>query len=517
MSGTEERLKDLRARKARVEAGGGQARIEAQHARGKMTARERLEVLLDEGSFQEIDPLVEHRCRDFGMDRNVIPGDGVVTGHGTVNGRQVFAFAQDFTVYGGSLGEMHGLKICKVLDMALKTGRPVIGLNDSGGARIQEGVASLGSYAEIFFRNVRASGVVPQISVIMGPCAGGAVYSPAITDFVIMVDQTAHMFITGPEVIKTVTNEVVTFEDLGGAMTHASKSGVSHFTAEDDDGAIALARDLVDLLPLNNMERPPERRTSDPADRVCEALDGMLPDDATKPYDVLDVIREVVDDGGFLEVQADWAQNIVCGFAHLGGRTVGVVANQPKVLAGCLDIDASDKAARFVRFCDAFNIPLLTFEDVPGFLPGTSQEWGGIIRHGAKLLYAFAEATVPKLTVVLRKAYGGAYDVMSSKHLRGDYNVAWPTAELAVMGAAGAVEIIHRRRIAGARNPEQERERLTTEFNEAFANPYTAAGLGYLDDVIEPSQTRRHLCRALDMLSDKEELRPARKHGNIPL
>ncbi len=456
MSGTEERLKDLRARKARVEAGGGQARVEAQHAKGKMTARERLEVLLDEGSFQEIDPLVEHRCRDFGMDRNIIPGDGVVTGHGTINGRQVFAFAQDFTVYGGSLGEMHGLKICKVLDMALKTGRPVIGLNDSGGARIQEGVASLGSYAEIFFRNVRASGVVPQISVIMGPCAGGAVYSPAITDFVIMVDQTAHMFITGPEVIKTVTNEVVSFEDLGGAMTHASKSGVSHFTAEDDDG-------------------------------------------------------------GFLEVQADWAQNIVCGFAHLGGRTVGVVANQPKVLAGCLDIDASDKAARFVRFCDAFNIPLLTFEDVPGFLPGTSQEWGGIIRHGAKLLYAFAEATVPKLTVVLRKAYGGAYDVMSSKHLRGDYNVAWPTAELAVMGAAGAVEIIHRRRIQGARNPEQERERLTTEFNEAFANPYTAAGLGYLDDVIEPSQTRRHLCRALDMLSDKEELRPARKHGNIPL
>ncbi len=517
MTSSEERLKDLRARKAKVEVGGGQARIEAQHARGKMTARERLEMLLDEGSFQEIDGLVEHRCRDFGMDRNVIPGDGVVTGHGTINGRQVYAFAQDFTVYGGSLGEMHGLKICKVLDMALKTGRPVIGMNDSGGARIQEGVASLGSYAEIFFRNVRASGVIPQISVIMGPCAGGAVYSPAITDFVIMVDQTAHMFITGPEVIKTVTNEVVTFEDLGGAMTHGSKSGVSHFTAEDDAGAIDLARDLVDVLPLNNMERPPEKRTSDPIDRACDALESILPDEPNKPYDVVDVIREVLDDGGFMEVQADWAKNIVCGFGHLGGRTVGVVANQPKVLAGCLDIDASDKAARFVRFCDAFNIPLVTFEDVPGFLPGTSQEWGGIIRHGAKLLYAFAEATVPKLTVVLRKAYGGAYDVMSSKHLRGDYNVAWPTAELAVMGADGAVEIIHRRRIASARNPEQERERLTTDFNETFANPYKAAGLGYLDDVIEPSQTRRHLCRALDMLADKEELRPARKHGNIPL
>jgi len=517
MMGTEDRLRDLRARKARVEAGGGQARVDAQHNRGKMTARERLEMLLDEGSFQEIDALVEHRCRDFDMDKNVIPGDGVVTGHGTVNGREIFAFAQDFTVYGGSLGEMHGLKICKVLDMALKTGRPVIGLNDSGGARIQEGVASLGSYAEIFFRNVRASGVVPQISVIMGPCAGGAVYSPAITDFVIMVDKTAHMFITGPEVIKTVTNEEVSFEDLGGAGTHGSKSGVSHFTAEDDQGAIDLARDLVDLLPANNMEKPPLKKTSDSATRVCENLDSIVPEDPTKPYDVKDVITEILDDGGFLEVQENWAGNIVVGFGHLNGSTVGVVANQPKILAGCLDIDASDKAARFVRFCDAFNIPLITLEDVPGFLPGTNQEWGGIIRHGAKLLYAYAEATVPKLTVILRKAYGGAYDVMSSKHIRGDYNVAWPSAELAVMGAEGAVQIIHRRRLQSARDPEGERGRLIEDFEEKFANPYKAAALGYLDDVIEPNQTRERLCKALGMLLDKEEMRPARKHGNIPL
>ena len=517
MSSTEKRLNDLRARKSRSESGGGQARIDAQHNRGKMTARERLEMLLDDGSFQEIDALVEHRCRDFDMDKNVIPGDGVVTGHGMINGREVFAFAQDFTVYGGSLGEMHGLKICKVLDMALKTGRPVIGLNDSGGARIQEGVASLGSYAEIFFRNVRASGVVPQISVIMGPCAGGAVYSPAITDFVIMVDKTAHMFITGPEVIKTVTNEVVSFEDLGGAMTHASKSGVSHFTADSDDSAIQLARDLCDMFPSNNMSRAPVRKSSDDPYRVCDGLSEIIPEDSNKPYDVTDVIREVLDDGGFLEVQADYAMNIVCGFGHLAGHTVGVVANQPKVLAGCLDIDASDKAARFVRFCDAFNIPLVTLEDVPGFLPGTNQEWGGIIRHGAKLLYAYAEATVPKLTVILRKAYGGAYDVMSSKHIRGDYNVAWPGAELAVMGADGAVEIIHRRRLKQARNQEQERERLVSDFTDTFANPYKAAAMGYIDDVIEPSETRSKLARALLMLLDKEEIRPAKKHGNIPL
>ncbi len=514
---TEKRLSDLRSRKARAEAGGGQARVDAQHNKGKLTARERLEMLLDEGSFQEIDALVEHRCRDFDMDKNVIPGDGVVTGHGTVDGREIFAFAQDFTVYGGSLGEMHGLKICKVLDMALKTGRPVIGLNDSGGARIQEGVASLGSYAEIFFRNVRASGVVPQISVIMGPCAGGAVYSPAITDFVIMVDKTAHMFITGPEVIKTVTNEEVSFEDLGGASTHGSKSGVSHFTASDDDEAINLARELVGLLPLNNMEKPPTKSSSDSKSRSCEKLDSIVPDDPTKPYDVKDVITEILDDGGFLEVQENWAPNIVVGFGHLGQHTIGIVANQPKMLAGCLDIDASDKAARFVRFCDAFNIPLLTLEDVPGFLPGTNQEWGGIIRHGAKLLYAYAEATVPKLTVIMRKAYGGAYDVMSSKHIRGDYNVAWPSAELAVMGAEGAVQIIHRNRLKNARDPEGERTRLINDFEETFANPYKAAALGYLDDVIEPNQTREKLCKALEMLLDKEELRPARKHGNIPL
>ena len=514
---TEKKLLDLRARKARSEAGGGKARVDAQHNRGKMTARERLEWLLDPDSFQEIDSLVEHRCRDFDMDKNVIPGDGVVTGHGTINGRQVFAFAQDFTVYGGSLGEMHGLKICKVLDMALKTGRPVIGLNDSGGARIQEGVASLRSYAEIFFRNVRASGVIPQISVIMGPCAGGAVYSPAITDFVIMVDKTAHMFITGPEVIKTVTNEEVTFEELGGASTHGSRSGVSHFTAGDDEEALELARNLVDLLPSNNLEKPPQKRTSDSIERSSEKIGEIVPIDPSKPYDVKDVISEVLDDGGFLEVQRDWAMNIVCGFGHLGGKTVGIVANQPKILAGCLDIDASDKAARFVRFCDAFNIPIITFEDVPGFLPGTSQEWGGIIRHGAKLLYAYSEATVPKLTVILRKAYGGAYDVMSSKHIRGDYNVAWPGAELAVMGAEGAVQIIHRNRIKGARDAEGERARLVRDYQEKFANPYKAASLGYLDDVIEPSKTREKLAKALHMLMDKEELRPERKHGNIPL
>lgn len=517
MGSTEERLKDLRNRKNRGEAGGGQNRIDAQHKKGKMTARERLESLLDDGSFQEIDALVEHRCKDFEMDKNVIPGDGVVTGHGTIDGRDVFAFAQDFTVYGGSLGEMHGLKICKILDMALKTGRPVIGLNDSGGARIQEGVASLGSYAEIFFRNVRASGVIPQISVIMGPCAGGAVYSPAITDFVIMVDKTAHMFITGPEVIKTVTNEEVSFEDLGGAGTHGSKSGVSHFTAESDEDALGMARQLVSMFPSNNMEKPPTRKSSDPKDRMCEKLDSIVPEDPGKPYDVKDVITEILDDGGFMEVQENWAGNIVVGFGHLGSHTVGVVANQPKILAGCLDIDASDKAARFVRFCDAFNIPIITLEDVPGFLPGTNQEWGGIIRHGAKLLYAYAEATVPKLTVILRKAYGGAYDVMSSKHIRGDYNVAWPSAELAVMGAEGAVQIIHRNRLKNARDPDGERARLIEDFQETFANPYKAAALGYLDDVIEPSQTRDRLCKSLEMLIDKEELRPARKHGNIPL
>tara|TARA_B100001996_G_C18660867_1_gene593028 strand:- start:126 stop:1679 length:1554 start_codon:yes stop_codon:yes gene_type:complete len=517
MRAADERLDELRRRKAQSEAGGGSQRIDAQHNRGKLTARERLELLLDEGTFQEVDALVEHRCTDFGMEGNIIPGDGVVCGHGTIDGKPVHCFAQDFTVYGGSLGEMHGLKICKILDMAMKSGTPVIGLNDSGGARIQEGVASLGSYAEIFFRNVRASGVIPQISVIMGPCAGGAVYSPAITDFVIMVDQTSHMFITGPEVIKTVTNEEVSFEDLGGAMTHGSKSGVTHFTASTDEDAIDLTRELIGLLPSNNLSGTPLKNTGDSATRLCESLDSIVPEDPNKPYDVNDVISEILDSGAFLEVQSSFAANIVVGFGRLNGSTIGVVANQPKVLAGCLDIDASTKAARFVRFCDAFGIPLVTLVDVPGFLPGANQEWGGIIRHGAKLLYAYSEATVPKMTVIMRKAYGGAYDVMCSKHIRADYNVAWPSAELAVMGADGAVQIIHRRRIHAAGNPEEERQRLVDEYTERFANPYQAAAMGYIDDVIEPSDTRNRLVKALSMLLDKEETRPARKHGNIPL
>lgn len=517
MSKSDARIADLRARKSRSAAGGGIARTNAQHAKGKLTARERLEELLDDGSFVEIDALVEHRCRDFGMDKNVIPGDGVVTGHGTINGKLVHCFAQDFTVYGGSLGEMHGLKICKILDLAVKTGTPVIGLNDSGGARIQEGVASLGSYAEIFFRNVRASGVIPQISVIMGPCAGGAVYSPAITDFVVMVDGTSHMFITGPEVIKTVTNESVTFDDLGGANTHAKRSGVTHFVADNDSDALSLVRDLVGRLPSNNLEKAPKLPVGDPIDRLCPSLDKIVPDDPTLPYDMIDVIEEVFDGGSFLEVQPDYAMNLVVGFARLGGESIGLVANQPKVLAGCLDIDASVKGARFVRFCDAFGIPLVTFTDVPGFLPGANQEWGGIIRHGAKLLYAYAEATVPKLTVITRKAYGGAYDVMSSKHIRGDYNVAWPTARLAVMGASGAVQILHRGRIESAGNPDQERARLIEEYEDAFANPYQAAALGFIDDVIEPAETRRKLIMALRTNLEKLEDRPKRRHGNLPL
>ena len=517
MSEGSERIDDLRRRKAKSISGGGQERVSAQHARGKLTARERIDQLLDSESFVEVDALVEHRCRDFEMDRNVIPGDGVVCGHGTIDGRLVYCFAQDFTVYGGSLGEMHGLKICKILDMTLKTGAPVIGLNDSGGARIQEGVASLGSYAEIFFRNVRSSGVIPQISVIMGPCAGGAVYSPAITDFVVMVEDTSHMFITGPEVIKTVTNEEVGFEDLGGASTHATKSGVTHFTAENDENALEIVRELVELIPSNNLERAPIKETKDPLDRFCEDLENLVPEDSSVPYDMLDAIVEVLDSDSFLEIQADFARNIIVGIGRLGGQSIGIVANQPLHLAGCLDIDASVKAARFVRFCDAFNIPILTFVDVPGFLPGASQEWGGIIRHGAKLLYAFAEATVPKLTVITRKAYGGAYDVMSSKHIRGDYNIAWPTAELAVMGAKGAVQIIHRRRIASSKNPEQERERLVDDYEETFANPYKAAALGYLDDVIPPRESRVVLIKALGALLEKEESRPEKKHGNIPL
>ena len=517
MSGNSDKIDELRRRKAKSQSGGGQKRISAQHAKGKMTARERIQELLDVDSFTEVDALVEHRCRDFDMDRNVIPGDGVVCGYGTIDGRLVYCFAQDFTVYGGSLGEMHGLKICKILDMALKTGAPVIGLNDSGGARIQEGVASLGSYAEIFFRNVRSSGVIPQISVIMGPCAGGAVYSPAITDFVVMVEETSHMFITGPEVIKTVTNEEVGFEDLGGATTHATKSGVTHFTAKDDHVALDIVRELVSLIPSNNLDIAPSIETSDPLERSCDSLDSLVPEDPSRPYDMGEVIQEVLDLDSFLEIQDGFAPNIIIGLGRLGGQSIGVVANQPMHLAGCLDIDASVKAARFVRFCDAFNIPLLTFVDVPGFLPGASQEWGGIIRHGAKLLYAFAEATVPKMTVITRKAYGGAYDVMSSKHIRGDYNIAWPTAELAVMGAKGAVQIIHRRRIDSSKNPEQERQRLVDDYEESFANPYKAAALGYLDDVIVPSETRSALVKALGAILEKEEPRPEKKHGNIPL
>ena len=517
MSGNSDKIDELRRRKAKSRSGGGQNRISAQHAKGKLTARERIQELLDEDSFTEVDALVEHRCRDFDMDRNIIPGDGVVCGYGTIDGRLVYCFAQDFTVYGGSLGEMHGLKICKILDMALKTGAPVIGLNDSGGARIQEGVASLGSYAEIFFRNVRSSGVIPQISVIMGPCAGGAVYSPAITDFVVMVEETSHMFITGPEVIKTVTNEEVGFEDLGGATTHARKSGVTHFTAKDDHVALEIVRELVSLIPSNNLDTAPSIETSDPLERSCDSLDSLVPEDPSRPYDMGEVIQEVLDLDSFLEVQDGFAPNIIIGLGRLGGQSIGVVANQPMHLAGCLDIDASVKAARFVRFCDAFNIPLLTFVDVPGFLPGASQEWGGIIRHGAKLLYAFAEATVPKMTVITRKAYGGAYDVMSSKHIRGDYNIAWPTAELAVMGAKGAVQIIHRRRIGSSKNPEQERQRLVDDYEESFANPYKAAALGYLDDVIVPSETRSVLVKALGVILEKEEPRPEKKHGNIPL
>ncbi len=511
------KIDDLKRRKDVASKGGGEKRISAQHAKGKMTARERIEILLDEDSFIEIDALVEHRSRDFEMDKDIIPGDGVVCGHGTINGRLVYCFAQDFTVYGGSLGEMHGLKICKILDLAVKTGAPIIGLNDSGGARIQEGVASLGSYAEIFFRNVRASGVIPQISVIMGPCAGGAVYSPAITDFVIMVENTSHMFITGPEVIKTVTNEEVSFEELGGATTHGTKSGVTHFISESDEEALELVRKLMDHIPSNNLENAPIIKTVDPLDRQCDILDSLIPDDSSQPYDMLVAVEEILDEKYFLEIQADFARNIIIGFGRLGGQSIGVVANQPTFLAGCLDIDASNKAARFVRFCDAFNIPLLTLVDVPGFLPGAEQEWGGIIRHGAKLLFSYAEATVPKLTVITRKAYGGAYDVMSSKHIRGDYNIAWPTAELAVMGAQGAVQIIYKKRIESSRNPEQERERLVDDYSEKFANPYKAAALGYLDDVIKPSKTREVLIKTLGLLLEKEEVRPNRKHGNMPL
>ncbi len=511
------KLERMRERARLAAEGGGRARIEKQHAAGKMTARERVEFLLDEGTFEEFDRLVVHRSRDFGLDKQLYPGDGVITGHGLVDGRRVFVFAQDFTVFGGSLSETHAEKICKVMDMAMKVGAPLIGLNDSGGARIQEGVVSLGGYADIFLRNTLASGVVPQISCIMGPCAGGAVYSPAITDFNIMVKDTSYMFITGPDVIKTVTHEDVTKEELGGALTHNRVSGVAHFAADSDEHALRMVRELLSFIPSNNMDDPPRVSITDSPERIDEALNTIVPEASNLPYDIRDVIHSVVDDRYFFEVHELYAPNIVVGFARLAGRPVGIVANQPAYLAGVLDIDASVKAARFVRFCDCFNIPLITFEDVPGFLPGVAQEHGGIIRHGAKLLYAFAEATVPKITVITRKAYGGAYCVMASKHIRADINFAWPTAEIAVMGAEGAVGVLYRREIAEAENQDTARRSRVSEFEEKFANPYIAAERGFIDEVIEPAQTRPKLIRALQLLENKRDTNPPKKHGNIPL
>jgi len=513
----DKRLGDLRDRKRRLLEGGGREKVEKIHAQGRLTARERVTALCDPGSFTELGVFVTHRCTDFGMADRRVPGDGVVCGAGRVDGRAVYVFAQDFTVFGGTLSESNARKICDVMDLALRTGAPLIGLNDSGGARIQEGVASLGGYAEIFYRNTLASGVVPQISAIFGPCAGGAVYSPAITDFILMVKGTSHMFVTGPNVIKAVTNEEVSFEELGGAMTHNTRSGVAHFATEDDLDCIATLRRLLSYLPQNNAEDPPAVSPTDDPERRDPELATLVPAEPNQPYDIKGVITRVMDQGSFLEVHAHFARNLVVGFARLDGRSVGVVANQPNALAGVLDINSSAKGARFVRFCDAFNLPLVTFEDVPGFLPGTAQEWGGIIRNGAKLLYAYCEATVPKLTVVTRKAYGGAYDVMSSKHIRGDYNVAWPSAELAVMGADGAVQIIFRRQIEEAADPAAEQKRRVGEYNETFANPYVAASLGYLDDVIEPAETRPRLIAALRMLENKRQTRPPKKHGNIPL
>ncbi len=503
----------LEAKRAQARLGGGERRIEAQHRRGKLTARERLEVLLDEGSFEEYDMFVEHRCADFGMEAQRIPGDGVVTGHGTVNGRLVFVFSQDFTVFGGSLSEAHAEKICKVMDRAMKVGAPVVGLNDSGGARIQEGVASLGGYAEVFQRNVLASGVVPQVSVIMGPCAGGAVYSPAMTDFIFMVEDTSFMYVTGPDVVRTVTHETVTHEELGGARTHARRSGVADLALDNDIEALLQVRRFLGFLPSSNREAPPLRPTEDPIDRQEPSLDSLVPDNPNKPYDIKELIRKTADEGVFFELQPDWAANIVIGFARYGGQPVGVVANQPMVLAGCLDIDSARKGGRFVRFCDAFNLPIVTFVDVPGFLPGTVQEYGGIIKHGAKLLFAYAEATVPKVTLITRKAYGGAYDVMSSKHLRGDVNYAWPQAEIAVMGAKGAVEIIFRQDIGD----EEKIAGRTAEYAEKFANPFIASARGYIDDVIRPRNTRFRICRSLEVLRNKRLENPWKKHDNIPL
>ncbi|HEX7119657.1 MAG TPA: acyl-CoA carboxylase subunit beta [Longimicrobiales bacterium] len=512
-----EKLRHLEELRRESELGGGADRLEAQHRRGKLSARERLDLLLDEGSFVELDRFVTHRTVGFGLEEKKVLGDGVVTGYGTIHGRLVYVFSQDFTVFGGSLSEAHAEKICKIMDLALKNGAPVIGLNDSGGARIQEGVVSLGGYADIFLRNTLASGVVPQISAILGPCAGGAVYSPAITDFVYMVRGTSYMFVTGPNVVKTVTHEDVDMEGLGGADVHAGTSGVAHFALDSEMECLESIRTLFRYIPQNNREDPPRRETDDPFDRADEALLDIVPDEPTKPYDMHEVIRRVVDDGEFYEVQKDFAGNLIVGFAHVGGHSVGIVANQPAVLAGVLDINSSVKGARFVRFCDAFNIPLVVFEDVPGFLPGVGQEHGGIIRHGAKLLYAFCEATVPRITVITRKAYGGAYDVMNSKHIRGDLNLAWPTAEIAVMGPKGAVEVLFRKEIAEAADPAARAKQLEDEYREQFAHPYVAAARGYVDDVIDPRETRARLINGLDMLRNKRDENPWKKHGNLPL
>ena len=513
----EEKLIELKRRDSLADAGGGEERRAREHKQGKMSARERIEFLLDEGTFEETDKLVTHRCTDFGMDEQKYFGDGFVTGYGRIEGRLVFVFAQDFTVFGGSLSETNAAKIVKIMDTAMRVGAPVIGLNDSGGARIQEGVMSLAGYADIFLRNVLASGVVPQISAIMGPCAGGAVYSPAMTDFILMVNHTSYMFITGPDVIKAVTHEEVTKDELGGAMTHNERSGVAHFMAHDDAECLSMVRELLSFIPSNNLEDAPRKACPDPIDRADESLDTIVPSESNQPYDIKDVIHTVVDDGYFFEVQEHYAKNIVVGFARLNGKSVGIVANQPAFLAGVLDISASIKGARFVRFCDCFNIPLITFEDVPGFLPGTQQEYGGIITHGAKLLFAYSEATVPKITVITRKAYGGAYCVMASKHIRTDVNYAWPTAEIAVMGPEGAVNIVYRREIEKSANPNADRAAKIEEFRERFANPYIAAERGYLDAVIRPRDTRRKLIQALEMLENKRDKNPPKKHGNIPL
>ncbi len=507
----------LNEKRAKSRLGGGQERIDTQHKKGRLTARERIDLLLDKGSFREVDAFVQHRTHDFDLDKQKFMSDSVVTGWGTIEGRLVYVFSQDFTVFGGSLGEVHAEKVCKIMDMAMKNGAPVIGLNDSGGARIQEGVVSLAGYADIFLRNTLASGVIPQISAIMVPCAGGAVYSPALTDFIFMTRNTSYMFVTGPDVVKTVTHEEVTQEELGGASVHSEKSGVCHVAADSEADTLYLIRKLLGFLPQNNMEDPPFMPGGDDSLRMDEALDTIIPDDANKPYDIKEVIHMIVDNGQFFEIHEGYAQNIVVGFSRLGGHSIGIVANQPAVLAGVLDIDASEKAARFVRFCDSFNIPILTLEDVPGFLPGTVQEHHGIIRSGAKLLYAYCEATVPKLTVITRKAYGGAYDVMSSKHIRGDFNVAWPSAEIAVMGPDGAVNIIFRKELEKAKDPVKRKAELVAEYREKFASPYVAAERGYIDDVIEPKETRPRLINALEMLSNKLDANPAKKHGNIPL